>query len=195
MFSFVIPDGVTDVIVRVAALALGMDPLLTVLDSDGQSVVATGTLDKDSTVAGYLAVPVKVTAGKTLYTKVEHRESSTGIYSVSVGAPIVLDEHIIRDSDGDGIEDDSDLCPQTAIPEIVPTSGVLKPNHWALSKPQNEFVQAPPQAGAKYHFTTKETGGCSCTQIINNLGIGKAQLRDGCSTSVMLSWVASVDRK
>ncbi|MEE8368340.1 MAG: hypothetical protein V3S30_08475 [Thermoanaerobaculia bacterium] len=51
---------------------------------------------------------------------------------------------------------------------------------------------APPQAGSKRSFSIADTGGCSCEQIVAEVGLGGAHLKFGCSTSVMLAWVELV---
>ncbi|MEE8525997.1 MAG: right-handed parallel beta-helix repeat-containing protein [Thermoanaerobaculia bacterium] len=95
------------------------------------------------------------------------------------------------DSDGDGVLDTVDVCPGTAIPEAVPTRRFGK-NRWALMD-GTDFEQAPPQAGSKRSFTTTDTGGCSCEQIVAVAGLGGGHLKFGCSTSVMLAWVELVN--
>ncbi|MEE8525996.1 MAG: hypothetical protein V3T72_18825 [Thermoanaerobaculia bacterium] len=68
----------------------------------------------------------------------------------------------------------------------------MRKNRWALTG-GTDFEQAPPQAGSKRSFSTADTGGCSCEQIVAEAGIGRAHLRKGCSTSVMLAWVELVN--
>ena len=63
VFTFSVPVGVTELVVRVAGMAAGMDPLLTVLGSDGFTVVASGTLSEFSSEAGYLKHPYDSSAG------------------------------------------------------------------------------------------------------------------------------------
>ena len=93
-------------------------------------------------------------------------------------------------SDGDGIPDDQDACPAgTNIPESVPTSEELGKNRWALMDGDLMFDQGPPQSGSKYTFTINDARGCSCEQIVAELGLGQGHTTKGCSTSVMLQWV------
>ena len=98
---------------------------------------------------------------------------------------------LFDDGDDDGVLDVVDICPGTSIPESVPTSGSLGNNRWALTDGDLDFDQGPPQSGSKFSFTTEDTGGCSCDQIIDALGLGRSHSRDGCSTSAMLRWVAA----
>ena len=37
-----------------------------------------------------------------------------------------------------------------------------------------------------------ETGGCSCTQIVDALGLGQGHRKFGCSLGVMRGWVAAL---
>lgn len=91
------------------------------------------------------------------------------------------------DDDNDGVDDNVDACPDTS--EQAPTSNRgLNKNRWALLN-GNNFIQAPPQAGSVFSFTTADTRGCSCSQIVEVAGIGNNHLKRGCSTSVMLNWI------
>jgi hypothetical protein len=98
------------------------------------------------------------------------------------------------DIDGDGVMNDIDACPDTAIPESAPTSGILHTNRWTLQNADGGFTQAPPQAGSKFSLTTTLTRGCSCEQIVSQLGLGGSHLRKGCSTGVVLHWIDNPTR-
>ena len=41
-------------------------------------------------------------------------------------------------------------------------------------------------------YTTTDTAGCSCEQIITALGLGEGHTKHGCSISAMDEWVALV---
>jgi hypothetical protein len=95
------------------------------------------------------------------------------------------------DDDGDNVDDNVDQCANTVIPEAAPTSshGLVK-NRWALTvEGSTEFTQAPPQQGAMFSFTTTDTRGCSCAQIVEAQRLGNNHLSRGCSTGVMLVWI------
>jgi hypothetical protein len=97
------------------------------------------------------------------------------------------------DSDSDGVPDnylgEIDICPGTAIPESIPTNASgLGANRWALVDDDFEFDQADPQAGSVFSFSTTDTRGCSCEQIIEEAGLGNGQTSRGCSTSAILNW-------
>jgi len=98
------------------------------------------------------------------------------------------------DDDGDGVPDEcSDLCLGTVIPESVPTKS-LKSNRYALVDGDTTFdTVRPPGGGAGDVFTTLDTAGCSCEQIIDELGLGKGHQKHGCSLGAMRNWVDEVN--
>ena len=100
------------------------------------------------------------------------------------------------ESDDDGLPDDQDLCPGTAIPEGVPTVA-LKPNHFALVDGDTVFdAGKPPGKGAGQSglvFTLADTAGCSCEQIIEQLDLGQGPRKFGCPVDVMLAWIDAVN--
>jgi hypothetical protein len=73
----------------------------------------------------------------------------------------------VADRDMDGVADSDDACPDTAIPESVPTER-LGTNRWALGDDDGVFDAGASSAGGS--FTVDDTGGCSCEQIIDRLG-------------------------
>jgi hypothetical protein len=99
------------------------------------------------------------------------------------------------DDDGDSVPDlfgsIADACPATAIPEAVPivTHGV---NRWALVDADPIFDTVTRDGKpAKRSYTTTDTGGCSCEQIIVELGLGTGHEKFGCSTSALEQWIGS----
>ncbi len=100
--------------------------------------------------------------------------------------------YLFADSDGDGVADGDDACPGTVIPESVPTNG-LGTNRYALVDGDNVFDTAsPPGGGPGDVFTTQDTAGCSCEQIIAAEGLGNGHVKHGCSVGVMRNWADSV---
>jgi hypothetical protein len=98
----------------------------------------------------------------------------------------------ITDADDDGVLDGEDFCPGTAIPEAVPTVRLGK-NRFALV--DDDFVFDTDSAngnGPAALFTTTDTGGCSCEQIIVKLGLGSGHIKFGCSLGAMREWVSYV---
>ena len=100
---------------------------------------------------------------------------------------------VVVDSDGDGVLDDVDVCPGTVIPEGVPTDS-LGVNHFALVDGDFIFDTTPPKGkGPQASFTTEDTAGCSCEQIIEALHLGKGHEKFGCSLGAMRNWVDLVN--
>ena len=102
---------------------------------------------------------------------------------------------LFGDEDGDGVLDPVDVCPGTEIPESVPTER-LGTNRWALVDGDGIFDSTHPQIGRKGNLsglTIWDTGGCSCEQIIDALGLGKGHEKFGCSTGVMRVWIDLVN--
>ncbi len=101
---------------------------------------------------------------------------------------------VVLDSDGDGVLDDADNCPDTIIPESVPSRS-LGVNRFALvDNIDNVFDTTSPQGnGPQRSYTTADTTGCSCTQIIDELGLGNGHIKFGCSISAMNDWLDLVN--
>ena len=96
------------------------------------------------------------------------------------------------DKDRDGVRDDVDMCPDTSIPEAVPTSE-LGTNRFALVDGDLIFDTSPPSGvGSEATFTTSDTGGCSCEQISTAMHLGEGHAKFGCSVGVMKNWVEGV---
>ena len=99
------------------------------------------------------------------------------------------------DPDADGVLGDDDLCPATVIAEGVPTSGVLNPNHWALTDADGDFdtVLKGKGKGPNRSYTIADTAGCSCEQIIEIEGLDDGHSIHGCSIGAMDDWVDKVN--
>ncbi len=96
------------------------------------------------------------------------------------------------DADNDGVPDTTDLCPNTVIPEGVPTNS-LGNNRWALVDGDLNFdTRTPRNRPPSGSYNTTQTGGCSCEQILVEVGGGNGEFRNGCTTRTMDSWVGSV---
>ncbi len=93
--------------------------------------------------------------------------------------------------------DGDDVCPATVIPESVPTRR-LKKNHWALTDGDLFFDTKHNKGRHKGRksrgFSTADTAGCSCEQIIEAQGLGKGHTKHGCSNGAMKHWVRLVNR-
>jgi hypothetical protein len=112
-------------------------------------------------------------------------------YRSSDHDPLVVG--LFGDNDNDGVLDVVDVCPATAIPESVPTSGQLKPNRWALIDGDFDFdTIASKGKGPRRSYSTTDTAGCSCEQIIEAQGLGNGHTKFGCSIGAMDNWVELV---
>ena len=96
------------------------------------------------------------------------------------------------DEDNDGVADSIDVCPATAIPEAVP-SRRLGRYRWTLDSADGSFTQRNRGKWSHFDFTTADTRGCSCDQIIEASKLPRWAKRinrqRGCSTLVMLHWI------
>lgn len=98
------------------------------------------------------------------------------------------------DLDNDGVKDSEDWCPNTAIPEKkVPSQG-LGVNRFALTNKDYIFETVKPNGkGPQKKFTTTDTKGCSCEQILATYtGQMNGEYKFGCSLGVMENWVELV---
>jgi hypothetical protein len=93
-----------------------------------------------------------------------------------------------NDADSDGVPDVLDQCQNTNVPESAPVSGSLGQTRYALRNGV-KFSMGPK---AKIEFTTSDTAGCSCEQIVAALGVGKGHLKYGCSKGVMKAWTLNL---
>jgi len=112
-----------------------------------------------------------------------------------LGPPVDADtDAVVADTDDDGVNDDKDFCPGTVIPEGVPTTLQLNPNHWALFDADVEFdtVIKGKGKGPNRSYIIEDTAGCSCEQIIAAQGLGGGHAKHGCSISAMDDWVEFV---
>ncbi|TNE88802.1 MAG: hypothetical protein EP330_13505 [Deltaproteobacteria bacterium] len=93
----------------------------------------------------------------------------------------------VLDSDGDGILDADDRCPNTASsdPEAGVPSERLGRQHWADLDGDGTFdtVDNPGRS-----FTLVETGGCNCADILAARRLGEGLTRFGCPTGVLEEW-------
>ncbi|ODS35073.1 hypothetical protein BEH94_03890 [Candidatus Altiarchaeales archaeon WOR_SM1_SCG] len=105
------------------------------------------------------------------------------------------EEEICVDNDEDGVSDDIDYCPDTIIPEDAPTMR-LGVNRFALVDDDGIFDTKLPKGkgkGPQKSYTIEDTQGCSCSQIIDILGLGKGHEKFGCSISVMDDFIAMLE--
>ena len=95
------------------------------------------------------------------------------------------------DDDNDKVANDDDVCPATVLTESIPTR-LLGVNRFALINGEFE-TKSPKGKGPRRSYTTTDTTGCSCTQIIDALGLGNGHTKFGCSISAMDDWILLVN--
>ena len=103
--------------------------------------------------------------------------------------------YLFNDADLDGVPNELDVCPDTVIPEGVPTIR-LESNRWALVDDDGIFdtTRPPGQGGGlDREFTIEDTAGCSCEQIIEELHLGRGLIKFGCTTGAMESWILQLE--
>ena len=100
----------------------------------------------------------------------------------------------LLDEDDDGVWDQIDACPDTVIPESVPTES-LGVNRFALIDDDGVFdTTAPNGNGPQASFDIFDTAGCSCEQIIEAQELGEGHRKFGCSVGEMQEWVDLVSQ-
>lgn len=93
-----------------------------------------------------------------------------------------------EDADGDNISDNVDACLGTTLPDMVLELGT---NRFADVDGDGVFETNSAQ-NVINDYSIVNTRGCSCEQIVTNLGLGKGHKKFGCSVSVMENWLAIV---
>jgi len=94
---------------------------------------------------------------------------------------------LTKDVDGDGVNDDGDVCPGTVIPEMLQDN--LGKNRFALTNSDFDFdTNASNGNGPGRAYSTVDTAGCSCSQIIDAQGLGNGHKKFGCSIGAMDNW-------
>jgi hypothetical protein len=100
--------------------------------------------------------------------------------------------YFFRDEDKDGVGDDVDVCPATTLPEAAGYAG-LGVNRFADTDGDGVFNTVLPKGkGPQQSFDIFDTAGCSCEQIVDEVGLGKGHLKFGCSIGAMKNWVRRV---
>lgn len=96
-----------------------------------------------------------------------------------------------NDADGDGLCADVDLCLGT-VSDNPPR---LNPNHFVLRDVAGGDFMTESRGrgnGPGRSYTIDDTAGCSCFQIVDELGLGGGLRATGCSIGVMDGWVRLV---
>lgn len=99
---------------------------------------------------------------------------------------------LTKDVDDDGVNDDADVCPSTVIPETLQDE--LGENRFALLDDDFDFeTNSPEGVGPRKSYSTLDTAGCSCAQIIVAMGLDEGHEKFGCSVGAMNEWVDSLE--
>lgn len=137
-----------------------------------------------------LQVPASAAAGSYANQTTDLFENGLRVADMATAVLTVIAD---VDGDDDGVDDEIDACPNTVIPEGVPTE-TLGTNRYALV--DGDFVfdtKEPNGQGPQETFTTEDTKGCSCEQIIEILGLGQGHTKKGCSLGAMRDFVELVN--
>ncbi|MGQ7848734.1 thrombospondin type 3 repeat-containing protein [Granulosicoccus sp. 3-233] len=96
------------------------------------------------------------------------------------------------DIDGDALNNELDLCPTTLIPDAAPTR-TLRTNRFALTQPGDGSAPVPFTSTSRRQFTTADTGGCSCADILAQPGFASSQQQTyGCTATTLLRWQRAI---
>ena len=99
---------------------------------------------------------------------------------------------LVKDSDGDGVTDNLDVCAGTTIPEAAGMTK-LGVNRWALHDDDREFDTTNSNGRSpELSYDIFDTAGCSCEQIVEEQHLGKGHMKFGCSIGVMNNWVEMI---
>jgi hypothetical protein len=168
------------------------DTKISVYCDDCEVKECIGGLDDTAGCSGFsTAFDWPTQEGKTYKVLVHGFGSATGDFDLAIvddGVPVPEGAA----NDCDNVPEGIDLCPGTFIPETAPTVA-LKPNNSALTGNAGYGVfetAAPNPQGVVY--TTADTLGCSCEQIVDELGLGSGHIKHGCSYSAMDDWLEFV---
>jgi len=137
-----------------------------------------------------LQVPASAAAGSYANETSDLVENGLRIADMATAVLTVIAD---VDADDDGVDDDIDACPNTVVPEGVPTQ-TLGTNRYALV--DGDFIfdtKAPNGNGPQETFTLEDTKGCSCEQIIEILDLGDGHTKKGCSLGAMRDFVELVN--
>ncbi|MEO0616154.1 MAG: ExeM/NucH family extracellular endonuclease [Pseudomonadota bacterium] len=100
---------------------------------------------------------------------------------------VIVGLELMGDLDGDGVENSSDLCPATVIPESVPAIE-LGAGRFALVDGDDIFDIGEPNPFGTVPLRASDLGGCSCSQILDALGDSSDQRDFGCEISTLSRW-------
>jgi hypothetical protein len=93
------------------------------------------------------------------------------------------------DDDGDAVADGADRCAGSVIPETTVPTVALVNGRYALVNGDGVFDTV---GGASEQFTTQQTRGCTCAQVIAlSSGEKDGHIKHGCSADLLRTFIAS----
>lgn len=104
------------------------------------------------------------------------------------GAKCDIGAFELADSDGDGVLDNTDICPGTSLASFADRPDRPKKNRF-FAMGDGRFVDGD---GTFSGFTVADTRGCSGKQIIQVTGIGDGHDKFGIPRGVILDWIAAM---
>lgn len=116
------------------------------------------------------------------------------IYDYAKTPAEILDDYLAEppvDTDGDGVLDGDDLCPDTGLPESVPTRRLM-PFHYADVDGDLVFEtrSVRKQIVEDSVVLLPDTYGCSCEQILDiKPGKNKLEEKFGCRADTLIVWL------
>lgn len=183
-------DAVIPGLQAIGLPATGVCGAGSVLSGTSFLTLTDGSLLPGGSCSFSVTLQIPVTAEAGAFVNITSDVTQGGL-SVAAPATDNLVIEAVVDTDGDDVLDGDDLCPGTVIPEATVPSRSLGVNRFALVDADTTFDTVSPRGrGPQEVFTTTDTGGCSCEQIIDALGLGNGHSKFGCSLGAMRDWAS-----
>jgi len=154
------------------------------------------------------AGPVEIFGGEYDFIKITPGEEEPGLYieypyDCKEEFCTWFGEECLFDRDGDNVPDEEDKCPDTVLPESIPTKRLLT-NHYAdidgdgifetikrKIKGSNDYIIRDRIDDSNY--TLEDTYGCSCEQILEiKPGSDKGEEKFGCVIGTIKTWIKQI---
>jgi hypothetical protein len=104
---------------------------------------------------------------------------------------LTVTSYAAADDDNDGVPNGADVCPGTVIPENVPTISQYA-GRYALGDDDDtifDTITSDWRPEPAETFTTTDTAGCSCEQIIAIQNLPLVNTQYGCDLNAMHDWI------
>ena len=118
----IMPQQLTELVVRVSNLAFNMIPVLKITDSLGVTITE-GSLDTSSSQAGLLSLKFSAIATETYFAHITHQDTNgTGYYEISAGGSIAqFDDPVVPTSEPSAGPTGAPTSKPSATPSASPT--------------------------------------------------------------------------